>query len=142
MMRSASPGAVFVRFFVFSLGLLLVIPACHKLYSYGSYRYKGTAGYGTISHPLSSRDMGGRPLIRYTDGEGTTHEFKSRAKTHWFYTPRKGERVKIYFHKDRPDEVIVANPFHYVVLPLVFLAVGSYCCLYAIGLQPARKQKG
>jgi|GEM_PF-2499325 len=132
IMNIQNVGETFTKVFLFVLGLIMVVPALGKLYTYCSYRYLGNTTYGIVDHPSSARDLGGRPLIQYTDGAGTVHEFKSRAKTHWFYTPIKGEKIKIFIHKTDARKAIVDNLFHYLILPLIFLAAGCYCCLHAV----------
>lgn len=129
-MKFTAFGTIFTRIFIFFLGLLLVLSAANKIYTYCDFRFFGGMVYGIIDHPSSSRDIGGRPLIQYTDPEGGVHEFKSRAKTHWFHTPRKGEKIKVFIHGKDPQRAIVDNWFYYIFLPLVFLGAGSYCCLY------------
>lgn len=122
---------VFVRLIILFIGLIIIVPAANTLFTYGKYRYLGIEAWGIIDHPSSSRDFGGRPLIQYRDGDQKLHEFKSKAKTHWFKTPKKGERINIFIHRDEPGRAIVNNLFHYVLLPLVFLFAGGYCCLYS-----------
>lgn len=131
-MQSAIIGQLSLRIFVFFLGLLLVLPALNKLYTYYNYRYLGSMTYGVIDHPSSGRDIGGRPLIQYRDPAGRVHEFKSKAKTHWFYAPKKGEKIKVFIHKNDTQKAIVNSMFHYVFLPLILFATGSCFCLYAI----------
>lgn len=131
-MKPTTIGPVSLRVFVFLLGLIMTLAAFNKLYTYCSFRYFGTVAYGIIEHPSASRDLGGRPLIQYLDESGNTHEFKSRAKTHWFKTPERGEKIKVFIHGKEPHKAIVDSLFYYVFLPLIFLACGCYCCGYAI----------
>lgn len=125
-------GGIITRLFIFSLGIIMIIPALNQLYTYGNYIFWGDSTYGVIDHPASSRDIGGRPLIRYEDMTGSIHEFKSRAKTHLFFTPQRGEKIKILIAGDDSRKAIVNNLFHYLVLPLIFLVAGGYCCLYVL----------
>lgn len=131
-MKSGYFSSIFVRFFIFILGLIMVLPALNTLYTYCSYRYMGNTTIGVIDHPSSGRDLGGRPLIKYTDVPGNVHVFKRRAKTHLFQTPQKGEKIQLFIHKSDPQKAIVNNLLYYILLPLIFLAGGCYCCLYAI----------
>ena len=103
-----------------------------KIHTYGSYRFWGETTFGKVEHPASSRGLGGRPLIQYEDNSGLVHEFKSVAKTHWFFRPETGEKIKIYFDKDEPQNAIVDSLFFYVVLPMIFICMGGFCCVYAI----------
>lgn len=125
-------GQISLRIFVFLLGLILVLPALNKLYTYCTYRYLGSVTYGIIDHPSSGRDIGGRPLIQYRDKAGSVLEFKSKAKTHWFYAPKKGEKIKVFIDKNDTQKVIVNSLFYYVFLPLILLVTGSCFCMYAI----------
>lgn len=131
-MQSPILGTISLRIFIFLLGLVMALPALNMLYTYCNYRYFGSMVYGTVSHPSSGRDMGGRPLIEYADARGEVHEFKSRAKTHLFYAPKKGEKIKIFFHRKDPQKAIVDSLLFYVLLPLIFLAVGCCFFMYAI----------
>lgn len=132
-------GSLFLRGFIFLLGLIVLMAAVNKLYTYCNYRFRGVMVYGVIEHPSSGRDIGGRPLIQYKDASGSMHEFKSKAKTHWFYKPQKGEKIKIFFYENEPQRAIVDNFFYYVFLPLIFFVVGTYCCLKSIHGYPNHK---
>lgn len=131
-MQSPIIGTSLLRIFIFLLGLMLLLPALNKLYSYYNYRYLGYMVYGTVDHPSSGRDIGGRPWIQYLDKAGNVHEFKSKAKTHWFYAPKRGEKMKVFIHRRDTQKAIVDSLFYYVVLPLILLTAGGYCCLWAI----------
>lgn len=102
VMKASLIGPISMRIFIFLLGLMMVLTAINKLYSYLQYRYRGNMAYGIIDHPSASRDFGGRPLVQYESASGEVYELKSEAKTHWFRTPRKGERVKIFFDEMKP----------------------------------------
>jgi hypothetical protein len=125
-------GTILARLFIFLLGLIMVPPAVNILYTYCNYRYQGEVAYGIIDHPSSGRDIGGRPLIQYIDTVGEVHTFKSRAKTHWLYAPKKGEKIKIFFHRREPQKAIVDSLLYYVFMPLIFLAAGCCFFMYAI----------
>jgi hypothetical protein len=131
-MSSSTIGTLFTRIFIFLLGLLMTLAALNKIYIYCSHRFLGNTAYGVIEHPASSRDIGGRPLIQYKDTSGNLHEFKSKAKTHWFQTPKKGEKIRVFFDKNKPDKAIVDSFTYYLFLPIIFLAAGCYCCIYGI----------
>lgn len=139
-MKSPATGTIFLRIFIFFLGLMMLFAALNKLYTYCDYRCRGSMAWGIVDHPSSGRDVGGRPLIQYKDAAGELHEFKSRAKTHWFRTPQKGERIKIYFLSNEPKNAIADSPIYYIFLPLIFLVSGGYCCLYgAFGRKTTRR---
>jgi hypothetical protein len=121
-----------IQIFIFLLGFMVFAAGAAKIYTYTTYRFWGEATLGEVEHPASSRGIGGRPLIQYADSSGLLHEFKSVAKTHWFFKPETGEKIKIYFDKDEPQNAIVDSLFFYVVLPLFFISIGCFCCVYAI----------
>lgn len=125
-------GTILSRTLMFFIGLVVAVPALNTLHTYFSYRLHGKLAYGIIDHPSASRDIGGRPLVEYTDSSGTRHEFKTRAKTHWFVNPQKGEEVRIYISGDDPGQAIADNLFHYVFLPLLLLGTSCCCWQYAI----------
>jgi hypothetical protein len=134
-------GYSFLRIFIFLLGLIMAVPAVNILYTYYNYRCQGEVTYGIVDHPSSDRGLGGRPLIQYKDFLGEVHEFKSKAKTHWLYTSKKGEKIKVFFDKNEPQRAIVDSLFYYFFLPLIFFASGCYCCVYAIFLHKENKPK-
>ena len=127
-------GKLFIQSFIFILGFMVCAAGVSKIYTYGSYRIWGEATLGEIEHPASSRGLGGRPVIQYKDSSGFVHEFKSVAKTHWFFRPETGEKINIYFNKDEPQKAIVDSLFFYVALPILFICTGGFCCVYAIFL--------
>ena len=111
---------------------MVFVAGASKLYTFGSFRFWGETTLGEIVHPASSRGLGGRPLIQFEDSSGLVHEFKSVAKTHWFFKPQTGEKITVYFDKDEPQKAIVDSRFYYVVLPILFICVGGFCSVYAI----------
>jgi len=125
-------GEVFTRLLMAAVGLMMLVPAINKLHIYSSLILFGNHADGIVVYSSSGRDWGGRPLLQYRDEQNIIHEFKSRAKTHWFKKPIKGEIVEIFFDKKTPDKAIVNNFYYYVFLPLLFAAVGCYCCFKSI----------
>lgn len=134
-------GEILSRLFLLFIGLIVLIPAVHKLHVYYSLYIFGTRTSGTVSHPFSGRDWGGRPLVQYEDGDGNIHEFKSRAKTHWFKQPVKGESIELFFDKEDPRKAIVNNFFYYVFLPILFVLAGGCCCLKSIWFHSSKWKK-
>ena len=76
--------------------------------------------------------MGGRPFVEYKDMQGTSYERKSKAKTHWFFAPKVGEKIRVFYDKRDPNIAIVDNTFYYIVLPLCFIIAGSFTILYSV----------
>ena len=134
-------GEILTRIVLVIVGLIMFIPAANKLSTYCSLRFFGTNTDGIVTHSSSSRDLGGRPLIQYSDGEGGIYEFKSKAKTHWFKRPAVGEKIDVFFDKNNPTMVVVNNLFYYVFLPLIFIIAGSYCCYKSLRLHHSRKTR-
>ena len=127
-MSASIVGSILTRLFCLGIGLVCLLPSAYKLAAYGMFRYRAVAVRGVIEHPSAGRDLGGRPLIAYTDHQGLTHEFKSRAKTHWFTAPRKGERIKVFYLAHDPQSAVVGSLFHHILFPLMLSGVGGYCC--------------
>ena len=113
------------------MGLLFLLPSAYKLYTYCVFRYHAIAVDGVISHASRGRDLGSRPFVEYRDLQGNAYERKSKAKTHWFYAPQVGERLKVYYDQRDPTIAIVDSMFHYVVMPLLFFAAGACFLFYA-----------
>ena len=124
-------GSLATRLICVVLGMLFLLPAAVTLYTYCEMRYHAIAVDGVIVDASRGRDMGGRPWVQYTDRQGQTHQKRSRAKTHWLFAPRVGERTTVFYDSREPDSAIVDSPFHYLVLPLVFIAAGVSFLWYA-----------
>lgn len=132
-MRPESIGKFVTKLIILSFGLLFLIAPAYKLYTYCVFRYDAVSVDGIIIDSSSGRDLGGRPFVEYKDLRGNAHERKSKAKTHWFFTPEVGEKVQVFYNKRDPNEAIVDSSFHYIILPLFFIAVGStfLFCLFS-----------
>lgn len=129
---SLNKGAAILRGFFLLVGIMLVITGCSKLYYYVDFRLMGVETSGVIEHPATATVLGGRPLIQYEDDSGTTHEFRSKAKTHWFTKPQKGESLSIVYKRNEQQSAIANNLLYYVFGPMGFMAVGFFFLLQAI----------
>ena len=125
-------GKLATKAMILSLGLLFLLPSGYKLYTYCAFRYHAVSVNGVITDASRGRDLGSRPFVEYKDLQGNAYERKSRAKTHWFFAPRVGEQIKVYYDKSNPAVAIVDSTFYYIVLPLCFIAIGAgfiFCLL-------------
>jgi hypothetical protein len=125
-------GNLVTMLFMALLGFLFLVPATYKLYNYCRFRTHSVAVYGIIDKASRGRDWGARPLVQYEDFQGNVYEIKSKAKTHWFIAPKKGERIKVLFLAQNPENAIVDSLFHYIVFPVLLMAVGAATVGYAI----------
>lgn len=116
------------------LGSILLVPSAYQLYTYEQFLCNAVPGTGVVDKPMSGSDLGGRPFVQFRDLQGQVFGFKTKAKTHWFFAPQKGEKINILFLPEKPETVIVDNKFHYLVLPLVFFLIGGAVCFYALRL--------
>lgn len=132
---SLNTDSVFLRAFFLLVGCMMLIAGFSKLYYYLDFRLVGTQTSGIIEHPATTTVLGGRPLIRYEDALGKIHEFRSKAKTHWFSKPQKGEAVSVIYKKQESQRAVVNNLLYYVILPLGFIAVGCYFSFQAVYLK-------
>ena len=121
-----------LRVLFMSVGVMLLIAGLNKLYFYVDLRFVGTETEGIIEHPVTRTVLVGRPLIRYEDATGKTLEFRSKAKTHWFSKPQKGETLSIIYESQGKQREIVNNFLYYVFLPIGFIVVGGYFLLNAL----------
>jgi hypothetical protein len=96
---------------------------------------------GIITDASRGRDMGGRPFVQYKDLHGNSYERKSKAKTHWFFAPKVGEKIRVFYDKSNPNVAIVDNTFHYIILPLFLAAIGVCCLFYGFRLQLNKTRK-
>jgi hypothetical protein len=131
-MSPPSFGNLAARLFVTSLGLLFLFPSAYKLYSYSVFRYQAVSVDGVVTDAGRGRDLGGRPFVAYQDLQGHSYEKKSAAKTHWFVAPRIGEKLAVFYDPDDPGRAIVDSPFHYILLPIFFIAVGACFLIGAV----------
>lgn len=124
-MLPTSIGNLFTRLIVLSLGLLFLLSSGYKLCTYCAFRYHAISVDGIIVDPSRGRDIGGRPFVEYKDSLGNLYGRKSRAKTHWFFAPKIGEKVKVHYDKSDPNVAIVDSTLHYIFFPLIFIAMGA-----------------
>jgi len=124
-----------LRVFFLLLGIMMIITGCSKLYYYVDFRLMGVETSGIIEHPATTTVLGGRPLIRYEDGLGETHEFRSKAKTHWFTKPQKGESLSIVYKRIEGQSAIANNLLYYVIGPICFMVIGCFFLFQAIYLK-------
>lgn len=124
-------SALFCVFFLF-IGVMMIIAGINKLYYYVDLQLVGTETDGVIEHPATTTILGGRPLVRYEDAVGIIHEFRSKAKTHWFSKPRKGETLSVIYDKQESQRMIVNDLLYYVLLPLGFIAAGCFFSFQAV----------
>jgi hypothetical protein len=120
--------------FFLLVGVIMVITGCSKLYYYVDFRLLGVKSSGMIEHPATTTVLGGRPLIRYEDASGKIHEFRSKAKTHWFTKPQKGEVLGIIYKKKETQRAIVNNLLYYIIWPIGFIIVGCFFLFQAMNL--------
>lgn len=124
-MKSLRLGNLTARILTISLGVMLFFPSALKLYRYGVFRAQAVSVIGVVEDPMRGRGMGGKPFVSYRDREGNRYEKRSEAKTHWFYAPRKGEPLRVYYLEKDPETAIVGSTFHYVLFPLLLAAAGA-----------------
>ncbi|WP_163339088.1 hypothetical protein [Desulfopila sp. IMCC35008] len=132
---SLNMNSTILRVFHLLVGVMMVITGCSKLYYYVDFRLMGVEIFGVIEHPATTTVLGGRPLIRYEDALGKIHEFRSKAKTHWFTKPQKGEALSIIYKKAESQRAIVNNLLYYVIWPMGFIVVGCFFLFQAIHLK-------
>lgn len=124
-MRSQKIGNLFTKGFTLMIGFLLLLPSASKVYSYCLFRSQSVGVNGIIEKPLWGGGLGGKPLIKYTDHLGETHHFRSRAKTHWFFAPRTGEEITVFYLAQDPETAMVDSMFYHLFLPLFIVVTGA-----------------
>ena len=124
-MKSTGFGNLMTQALMLAFGLMLLLPCSYKLYTYGIFRGQATAVNGIIDKPARGMEMGSRPFVEYRDHQGNVYYLKSKAKTHWFYAPVKGEKIKVFYLQKDPKTAMVDSLFYYVFLPLGFMAIGG-----------------
>ena len=124
-MSSTLIGNLIIKLIILFLGLLFLLPPAYKLYKYCAFRYHAVSVDGIIIDPLRGRDLGARPFVEYKDLMGNSYERKSKAKTHWFFAPKVGEKIKVFYNKSDPNVAIIDSEFYYIILPLFFIAAGA-----------------
>jgi len=123
-------GNLFTKLLFLALGFLFLIPSAYKLYTYGVFRYHAIFVDGIIVDASRGRDLGGRPFVKYRDLLGKSYESKSKVKTHWFFAPQVGEKIKVFYDNRDPNQAIIDSTFHYVLLPLGFISAGVVFLFY------------
>jgi len=111
---------------VFCLGLIVLIPSVYRISVFSYHHHRSVSISGEVVDKGMGRTFGCRPNIRYTDSNGTVHEFKTRIIYHFFLCPKEGEKIHILYRDEMPERTIVASYFHHVVLSTVFILIGLY----------------
>lgn len=124
MKASVKKSSLATNLFMLCIGLILSLPAAHRVYVYATFSMGAVFVQGAVDKPAAGADFGGRPLVRYHDLQGQEHIFKSRVKTHFLRAPRNGEEIRVMFLKTDPGTAMVESRLHYIFLPLLFIAVG------------------
>ena len=131
-MNATRVGNIVTKLFMVSLGFLFLVPSTYKFYNYCRFRTQSVAVYGVVDKASRGRDWGARPLVQYEDFQGNVYEIKSKAKTHWFVAPKEGEPIRVLFLVQNPEDAIVDSLFHYIVFPVLLIAVGAATVVCAI----------
>lgn len=119
-------GDYFTKIFVLGLSLLLIVPTVYKMYEYLSKRSESLSTQAIVlTDPDIGSDLACRPLVRYTDHLGNTHELKSKISFYWIFAPEKGEELKVYYGKDAPGEAFIDSLYYYIILPLQLFLMGA-----------------
>lgn len=124
-MKSIGFGNLMTQALMLAFGLLLLVPCAYKLTTYLIFRNHAVAVDGVIDKPARGMELGSRPFVEYKDLHGKVFHIKSKAKTHWFYAPEKGAKIKVFYLEKDPGSAMVDSLFYYVFLPLGFMAVGG-----------------
>jgi hypothetical protein len=125
-------GNLFLKLFTLALGLVLLFPCAYRIYTYCAFRYHAVAVNGHVEKSMQGHDIGGRPLVEYKDTQGNVLEVRSKAKTNWFFAPKKGDEIRVLFLKRDPQVAIVDSVFYYILLPLTFCVIGAAALFYTI----------
>jgi len=124
-MKPIGFGNLMTQVLMLFFGLLLLVPCAYKLTTYVVFRNHAIAVDGIIDKPARGMELGSRPFVEYKDLQGNVYYMKSKAKTHWFYAPKKGAKIKVFYLEKDPGTAMVDSLFYYVFLPLGFMAVGG-----------------
>ena len=130
-MLPTSIGNFTTKLIILFFGLFFLLPPGYKLYTYCAFRFNAVPVDGIIVDPSRGRDLGGRPFVEYKDSRGNSYERKSKAKTHWFFAPKVGEKIKVFYNKRDPNVAIVNSAFYYIYLPLFFIVIGA-CFIFCL----------
>ena len=125
MTFSGRAGHLATNAFMLIIGVILSLPAAHRIYVYWAFRTAAVPVWGSVDKPAAGADFGGRPLVRYLDLEGEEHIFKSRVKTHIIQAPRQGEQIRVLFQREDPRNAMVDSRLHFLILPILFVTVGA-----------------
>jgi len=140
-MKPTGLGNCMTRLLMLFFGLILLVPCAYKLYAYSVFRSQTIAVYGIVDKPARGMEMGSRPFVEYKDLAGNVHYIKSKAKTHWFYAPEKGEKIRVFYLEKDPKTAMVDSLFHYIILPLGFMAIGGAVVVLVFKQKWRQKEK-
>ena len=124
-MKSIGFGNLMTQALMLFFGLILLVPCTYKLTTYVIFRNQAVAVDGIIDKAARGMELGSRPFVEYKDLRGNVYYMKSKAKTHWFYAPEKGAKIKLFYMEKDPGTAMVDSLFYYVFMPLGFMAIGG-----------------
>ncbi|BHH82428.1 DUF3592 domain-containing protein [Desulforhopalus sp. 52FAK] len=106
-------GDYFTKIFVVGLSLIVMVPTAYKIYDYLRKRNQSISAQAIVlNDPVIGSDLSSRPRVRYTDHLGNIHEHKSKINFYWIFSPKKGDSLKVYYHKDTPGVAFIDSLYH------------------------------
>lgn len=123
-MNSQAAGRLFTNIFVLLIGLILTAPPLYKTITYVTNMRQSISVQGEVVKRGQGAYMGSKPFIAFVDSTGERHIIKSKISYHWFFAPKMGDKIKILYRKDAPQDAKVASRLHYFFIPFLFISIG------------------
>jgi len=119
-----------IRLLLLLIGLMFTLPPLIQVSRFIEFRLHASAAPARVVK--IGRGLFNRPFLHYTDRQGNGYEFKSEIPYHFFFAPKLGDSKTIYYRTDHPEVAITKSPTHYLLMPLLFAAMGLYLLWTAI----------
>ncbi len=130
---------LFLRSFVFLLGLIIIVPTMYKVYHYTTLRMHCSLTYGWVSRTGQGQYLGSRPYVTFSDANGVIHEVRSNVNYYFLFAPQIGKKLRVFYRESEPESALVDNWVHYILLPVIFLCLGGIL-IYSVVVNSFREK--
>jgi hypothetical protein len=112
------------KFLILMFSMTFIIPGTYKLSSYVFALYQSNIFSGVVVKQGMGKYLGCKPFIEFYDDEGFKREVKSEINYHFFFCPKKGDKIKLIISRKDPLEIYSSNIAHYIIIPVILVSIG------------------
>lgn len=123
--NSETIGNLFTNLFLCLIGFVIAVPTAYKAYDSICFERQSSAVEGVVTDAGCSSFFGCKPFIKYVDANDQVHEFRSKVNFYFFASPKKGDKIRVYFLKKDYRTARIGSIFYNIIQPLCFCLIGS-----------------